>query len=249
MNWRNMRWWLAGFIAYLIFLLVTFPASYALVWWQKRMPEVQLANVSGSVWSGSAQELALYGQSYGALQWKFDWRTFITGNLGLRLWLRSPEMSLKARVSSSRNNFLLRDVRGHMPISWADTWLALPADSVSGNIDLELNRMLLVNLRPALIDGVVNLTNVTLNWPQSVALGDYQIKLSSQDQKGIHGSLLDTSGPLVLQGTLDITPGGHYQAKGTISSREPSNSALMNLLDLLPADKAGNHRFNFSGQW
>jgi len=249
MSWRIVRWWLAGLTAYLIFLLATFPAVYPLVWWQKRMPEVQLSNISGNVWSGAAQKFTLYGQPWGVLEWHVDWRMLFTGHMGYRLRLRASDMELQGRVAGSRDNLLLQDVRGHIPIIRLEALLPLPAGSVSGNLDVDLNRMLLVKMRPTLADGIVTFTDAALSWPQSVTLGSYQLKVSAQDKKGIHGSFMDTGGPLVVQGTLDLTPSGHYQINGTLMSRDPSNTTLTNLLGYLPADGAGHHPFNLNGQW
>jgi len=249
MSWRIARWWLAGLTVYVIFLLATFPAAYALALLQKRLPDVQLANVSGSIWSGAAQEFALHGQSWGALQWHFDWRAPFGGRLGYRLQLRGSEIALQGRVAGNRNKLLLEDVRGHLPMSRLESWLPLPTGSVNGKLDLHLSQVLLVKLRPERADGTVNLTGVSLSWPQALTLGDYQLKLQTQAQNGIHGSFVDTGGPLVLQGTLDLGLNGHYQVSGTLTSRDPGNAALNTLLGGLPVDGSGHHPFHFTGQW
>ncbi len=249
MSWGIARWWLAGLTAYVIFLLATFPAAYALALLQKRLPDAQLANVSGSIWSGAAQEFALHGQSWGALQWHFDWRAPFVGRLGYRLQLRGPEIALQGQVAGNRNKLLLEDVRGHLPLSRLESWLPLPTGSVNGKLDLHLSQVLLVKLRPERADGSVNLTGVSLSWPQALTLGDYQLKLQTQAQNGIHGSFVDTGGPLVLQGTLDLGSNGHYQVSGTLTSRDPGNAALNTLLRGLPVDGSGHHPFHFTGQW
>ncbi len=249
MSWRIVRWWLAGLTVYVIFLLATFPATYALALLQKRLPDVQLANVSGNIWSGAAQEFALHGQSWGALQWHFDWRAPFVGRLGYRLQLQGSDMTLQGRVAGSLDKLLLEDVRGHLPISRLDPWLPLPAGSVTGRLDLHLNQVLLVKLQPERAAGIVNFTGVSLSWPQALTLGNYQLKLQTQAQNGIHGSFVDTGGPLALQGTVDLGSNGHYRISGTLTSRDPDNTALNTLLGDLPADGSGHHPFHFTGQW
>lgn len=248
MNWRIVRWWLGGLIAYLFFLLATLPAVYPMAWWQKRMPDVQLSNISGSVWSGVAQEFTLYGKPWGVLEWHFDWLAPFTGHMGYRLRLRASDMDLQGRVAGSRDNLLLQDVHGHLSINRLEGLLPLPAGSISGNLEVELRRLLLVKMRPVLADGTATFTDAALSWPQSMTLGSYQLKVSSQDKKGIHGVFIDTGGPLAVQGTLAVTTNGRYQISGTLLSRDPNNSALSNLLGYLPADGAGHHPFKFDGQ-
>jgi general secretion pathway protein N len=248
MNWRIGRWWLAGLLAYLIFLLATYPAIYAIGWLQHRLPGVQLGSVSGSIWSGTAQEFGLEGQSWGVLNWHFDWRAPFTGQLGYRLRLEDSETALQGRVVGRFDRLTLEDLQGHIPISRVEPWLPIPRGSVSGDLDLQLKRVVLIKMLPTSADGSVNLTGVSLSWPEELVLGDYQLKLQTQGQKGIQGSFTDTGGPLILQGVLTLTPDGHYQINGTLMSRDPANQALTGMLHYLPDDGAGHHPFNFTGR-
>jgi general secretion pathway protein N len=249
MSWRTLRWWLIGFVAYLSFLLATFPVGYALAWVKKYLPEVQLANVSGSIWSGGAQELAIHGQSWGQLQWQFDWRAPFSGHLGYRLQLHADHTQLRARIAGSHDRLLLQDVRGYIPVTQLQTWLPIPDGSLSGTLDMTLKQVVLVKQRPISADGLLDLTGVSLNWPQSIVLGSYQLKLLTQTRRGIHGDITDTGGPLVVQGSLDLMPNGQYEVSGTLTSRDPNNAVLTNLLSYLPANGSGQHTFSFGGHW
>ncbi|MGB9430214.1 MAG: type II secretion system protein N [Gammaproteobacteria bacterium] len=250
MRVRAWRWWLTGIIVYLVFLLATFPAGYAVAWLQKRAPDVRLTAVTGSVWSGAAQDLILKGRSWGALQWHFDWRAPFSGHLGYSLQLHSPDLDLHGRVAGGRGDeLLLQDLRGQLGIAHLAPWLPLPPGSVGGTLKMQLARVVLVHRLPTLADGVVSLVNVNLLWPESLVLGSYQLKLQSQAHQPIQGSLMDTSGPLILQGSVSLTAGGRYTVQGTLVSRDPTNAALNNLLHYLPVNSAGQHPFSFDGQW
>lgn len=247
MSWRIGRWWLAGIVLYLIFLLATLPAGYATAWLQKRVPELQLTGVSGSVWSGAAQEVVWRGQPWGYLHWIFDWSAPFRGHLGFHLDLSALDLALRARVAGDAQRLLLRDVTGHLNISRLEPWLPLPHGGITGQLNLQLQQLTLLNGQPQAAVGVISLDNVRLTWPLPVVLGDYQLKLQTQAD-GIHGSLLDTAGPLMLQGSLQFSRNGSYQINGVLDSRDPSNTALDSLLRYLPADQAGKHTFAFTGQ-
>lgn len=248
MSWRIWRWLLAGLGLYLVFLVATFPAGYAIAWLQKDVPGVHLAGVHGNVWAGSAQEAAWQGQPWGSLHWSFDWRALFAGRVGYRFSLEAPDIALQARVADNHRNLLLQDVAGHLPISRLAPWLPLPPGSVAGQLNIKLDRMLLVNARPAAAVGTLSVTNLNLSWPQSVSLGDYQLKLRTAAD-GIRGNLLDTSGPLMLQGSVHLAPDGHYHLSGTLAPRGPGNLALNNLLHYLPSNADGKHPFDFNGRW
>lgn len=248
MNWRTWRWLLAGVGLYLIILLATFPAYYVVSWLQRRMPEVQLIGVHGSVWAGSAQESAWHGQSWGSLRWRFDWSGLFTGHLGYRCHLDDTDLALEAQIAGNSSKLLLQNVSGHLPVSRLAPWLPLPPGSVAGELNINVDRVILVNGRPVAATGIVNLTNLDLSWPQSLSLGDYQLKLQTQAD-GVSGNLLDTSGPLMLQGNLRLALNGGYQVSGVLASRDPSNVTLNNLLHYLPSNQDGKHTFSFNGNW
>lgn len=248
MSWRSGRWWLAGSVAYLVFLLATLPAGYVVGWLHKRVPDLELAGVHGSVWAGSAQDIAWQGQSWGLLRWRFDWATLFAGHLGFFLFLSAPDLAFQARVAGNRSRLLLEDVVGHLPVNQLVHWLPLPSGSVTGQINIRMQRMVLINARPSAAAGMIDLTSLSLSWPQSVALGDYELKLQTQGD-GIHGSLLDTSGPLMVQGSLRVTPDGGYDLTGVVAARDPANTALNNLLQYLPSSQGGKHAFNINGKW
>lgn len=248
MSWRFGRWWLAGIIVYLVFLLATLPAGYVVVWLHQRVPDLQLEGVHGSVWAGSAQDIAWQGQSWGRLRWRFDWAALATGHLGFFLVLNAADLALQARVAGNSRNFQLEDVVGHLPVNQLAHWLPLPSGSVAGQINIGMQRLVLTNAHPSAADGTIDLTSLSLNWPQPVALGDYELKLQTQGES-IHGSLLDTSGPLMVQGSLRVTADGSYDLTGVVVSRDPANTALSNLLHYLPSKQDGKYAFNFSGKW
>ncbi|MGH8278422.1 MAG: type II secretion system protein N [Gammaproteobacteria bacterium] len=249
MSWRSLRWWLAGAVVYLVFLLATLPASYITGWLRHRVPEVQLAGVQGSVWTGNAVELAVAGNSWGRIRWCFDWAGLVSGHPGYRLHLEGTGLDLHARVAGNTHHLLLRDVEGHLDLQRLDPWLPLPPDAIRGDLQLDLHRVELASAHPIAADGVVSLANTTVSWPQVLTLGSYQLKLMTRAGSGISGTLLDRSGPLALQGSLQLEPDGHYAISGTLASRDRADVALNKLLDFMPVNASGDHQFSFSGQW
>ncbi|HEY3645864.1 MAG TPA: type II secretion system protein N, partial [Gammaproteobacteria bacterium] len=73
MNRAALRWWLLGAVAYLVFLGATFPAQYLADHLSKKLPQLRLVGVEGSLFSGSAQQVNYAGNDLGAVDWHFDW--------------------------------------------------------------------------------------------------------------------------------------------------------------------------------
>ncbi len=56
-------------LAYLAFVVFTFPASFATTRLNAAKPEVQINDVDGSIWSGGAGDIRYQGIPIGALEW------------------------------------------------------------------------------------------------------------------------------------------------------------------------------------
>ena len=57
-------------LAYLTFVVFTFPASFATSRLNAAVPQVQVEGVEGTIWSGGAGDIRYQGVAIGALEWK-----------------------------------------------------------------------------------------------------------------------------------------------------------------------------------
>lgn len=57
-------------LAYGVFVVFTFPASFATTRLNAALPQVQVKGVDGTIWSGGAKEIHYQGMPIGALEWQ-----------------------------------------------------------------------------------------------------------------------------------------------------------------------------------
>lgn len=249
MSWRVMRWWLLGAAAYLVFMAGMLPASYLLPRLLRSHPEVQLGGVSGSIWSGDAEQLNLRGQSLGAVHWRFDWLALFSFSYGMHLDL-TGDAKLSGRVDSRGKSLFLRSVSGRVPVSMLNNWLPLPPQSLSGSLRLDLKSVTLSDGRLLGANGEMDLEDVILNWPSSRALGSFAMTLSPAEDGGVAAHIADLQSPIKLQADLTLGSDGAYHFTGLLSSKDATDTATRDLLNNLgPADSTGQHHFDFKGQW
>ncbi|HEX5339774.1 MAG TPA: type II secretion system protein N [Gammaproteobacteria bacterium] len=246
MTRRVLRWLVPGLLAYLIFLCASFPAVYAWHWLQPDLPNVRLSAVSGSIWSGQAGQLSIESVPLGAVKWRFDWRALLSGAAGYRLHLGDDGLQLVGRAAVSHGQrIVIHDLSGRIPVRRLDHWLPLPAGSLDGVLDLDLQTLVFSKGLPQAADGRVVLDQASLNWPQTAVLGSYRMQLHTD--KGIIGDIRDSSGPLLLQARVTLQTGGQYRVQGTLSARDTASAAARLLDNLGGPDSAGKHTFDFTG--
>lgn len=249
MKFGTPRGWFLGAAAYLIFLLATLPADYVVGWTVKHFPAVQLSGVSGSVFSGAAQQLRYAGRPLGAVEWHFDWLAPFTFTLGYHVRLHDDSSDLVGRVDSRFGTLYLRNLSGQLPVAALDPWSPLPAHSLAGKLNLRVTRLSFKGGRLTGAAGEVDLSEAALKWPTSYALGSFRLLLTDAGD-GVHATADDVASPLSLQAALILSPTGAYKLTGTLAAHDPGDTATRDLLaNLGRPDSTGRYPFSFNGQW
>ena len=249
MSKRALRWWLLGAAAYLVFLGANFPAQYLADHVSKKLPELQLNGVSGSIFSGSAAEVRYQGTSFGTLDWHFDWLAPFTLSLGYRIDLHAQDRDLHGRVDFGFNRVTLHGFEGRMPLSALSGWLPLPPNSLEGFVTPHLKQLSIKAGRLVSAEGELDLDEVSLRWPTSAMLGSFKAELTPVTD-GTQAEVADAGSPLKLQAALSLSREGAYHLSGTLAVRDPGDQATRSLLaGLGRPDSTGQYPFDFKGQW
>jgi hypothetical protein len=250
MNRPALRWWLLGAVAYLVFLGATFPAQYLADRLGKKMPELQLVGVEGSLFSGSAQQVSYAGAGLGAVEWHFDWLAPFSFTLGYRVHVQAEDRDLSGRVDMGFRHTYLRGLEGRVPVSALERWLPTPPGSATGSLGVHLKELGFKAGRMDSAEGVLDIDEAVLKWPTSATLGSFHGDVVPVSGGGIKAVITDTASPLKLQATLELGPTGAYHLAGVIGAKDAGDQATRTLLSGLgQPDSTGQYPFDFRGQW
>jgi general secretion pathway protein N len=250
MNRGSLRWWLLGAAAYLVFLGLTFPAQYLADHIVKKMPQLELAGVTGSVFSGSAAEVRYQGADLGAVDWSFDWLAPFSLSIGYRLDVHAEDRDLRGRMDLGMGGIHLRGLEGRIPVAAMDNWSPLPPNSVSGSLGLHLKQLLFKSGKLVSAEGELDLDESVLKWPTTATLGSFRMDLTPASGGGIQAAIADVASPLKLDASLSLSDTGTYHLKGTLAAKDPGDQATRGLLSGLgQPDSTGRYPFDFNGQW
>jgi len=249
MNKRALRWWLLGTAAYLVFLGANVPAQYLADRISKKLPELQLEGVSGTIFSGAATEVRYQGAAFGAVDWRFDWLAPFTLSLGYRIDLHAEDRDLRGRVDFGFNRISLRGFEGRVPLSAFGNWLPVPPNSLDGFLSPHLRQITLKAGRLVSAEGELDLDETAMKWPASATLGSFRVQLTPAAD-GTQAEVADVGSPLKLQASLSLSSEGAYHLSGTLAARDPGDQATRSLLSGLGRpDSTGQYPFDFKGQW
>ena len=250
MKLGRLRSWLLGLAAYLIFLLAALPATYVTHWFNAHPGDVQLSDVSGSLFSGRAEALRIGPRNLGAVEWQFDWLAPFTATLGYRFHLHDDKQDLAGRLDKGFGSLTVLDLKGRMPVASLETWLPLPSHSLSGSLLFDLKQLQLKANHLQSATGEVELDDAAMSWPTAFTLGSFRLDLTPAAGGGVDGVISDVASPLKLQAKLGLTSEGAYHLSGVLAARDPGDAATHSFLaNLGNPDSTGQYPFDFKGQW
>lgn len=244
---RSLRVILLGAVAFIIALIVVFPAS----WLRGALPAgTQCASWSGSLWRGQCAGLTWSGAGKAPLQldslsWRVHPLALLRARLSLDAELRGAgiEASGKALLGTgnllhvenlSATGVLDRKLLGTLPSGWK---ARLEARAISIDLQGRTLRQL-----------AGTLTARELTDAQGTRLGDYQLQFTPQASAPFTGNLRDLGGSIALAAQLIINADRSWKLDGTASLRPGSPPQLARLLDQFnTADLSGRRRILLEG--
>ena len=246
MRSRN-RWLIVlGILAVLCTLVLFLPASLVT---PHLPPGVTTGTLSGTVWNGAADALAINGRPLGAARWRILPSDFFRGRLGVDALLVNQDASLQGQASLGLGNSLrLSNVQGRWPIA-ALPMRALPP-GWTGDVHVSMTDLSLERGAIATVLGNLELRN--LREPSTLELGSYRVTFDEQSRQGdqLVGRVEDLEGPMAVSGTITLGNDRSYVLDGLVAARATAPQSMAERLRYLGSpDAQGRRPFSVAGTY
>jgi len=229
---------------FLLFVVLLAPASLI----TELVPEqdkFQLSGVSGSIWSGTVEQINLGPINLQQVDFSPNLLAFFKAKLGFNLTINQGDIigNLDAEIASepmAQSRFdsinLKLDAESLQPL------LPLAGTELGGEVKLTDFALALENKRPQEMQGELSWKNAQLGYAgERWQLGDFVAHVSSDEQKGrITAQLAKSDNKLGLQGKLTLSKDGVLLFVGSISTQ--IDKALYNGIALFNDGKPSNGR-------
>ncbi len=128
-------------------LLWTAPADVAYQVLRARLGGWQAEGLSGSLWQGRAEQVALHGVPLGTLQWNVSRSAFFAGSTRGSATLRGQGngIALDLDFEKSGRSAVLRNVDLKLPAQWLAPAIALPGMTPLGDVAAKIGEMQLTD--------------------------------------------------------------------------------------------------------
>ncbi len=228
----------------LIGLISNFPARLAYSWIAK--DQIALANVSGTIWNGSAGQANISGVYLSNTKWRLSFFNLLTGKLAVSIQTSPLSGLLSAHVTiNSAGNVAIRNIEGQFPISALSE--VIPLVGVSGTIVPHLSDVEIENGRVKKVVGSITIVNLVSNTVVPEVLGTFLVELQTSES-AITGSVEDVEAIIDIAGAVTLTNQGTYSFIGQIAEKSNTPARLrQNLARMGEVNERGQRDFRLEG--
>lgn len=238
-------------VAYLFFLLVTFPATTAYQIVKDYVPALNLSGIEGTLWSGSASSSQVAGLKLDHLDWRLRILPLFTGHLEFKCSVQGPEISgaMQAGIGlTTSGDPYLKKAEGQALATLISSQISYLQAQATGTLKFSMDYLRFKNNRLSSAIGTVLWREAGLESPFPVELGTLQFVSRTVDSQ-IQIAILDQDGPLKIQGDLNLDPEGNYTFKGSTVPRASAAPELVRALrNFGQVDSSGAINFQYSGR-
>jgi general secretion pathway protein N len=244
------RWTLLalGVSAYIIFALVTLPASVVLS--RLGSSGISAAGVSGTIWNGRAQVLQVQGTNIGGVEWRLHPLPLFAARVSADVKVSRLDGFATTKISVSPGGVVaLRDLTASVPLS------ALQVSAIPRGWSATLNgRFAQLELEdgwPTRVEGTLDIVDLTGPARNPMQAGSYRLAFdpAASNAEVLKSAIADAGdGPLEVTGAFQLKRDRSYELEVLVAPRPNAPRDLLQALEFLgPPDAQGRRQFGSEG--
>jgi len=244
-----IRYSLFTFIAYLVFLLATIPASqtYALAKARINLP-VSLYQVSGTLWSGQAKSIQINDLQIETVSWSIHPLQLLLGRIEATLSTDNTQMAGEVTLGTTLlGNHYLQSNNFSLPVSTVQNQLPKTPVALAGELQIHRLEARINEQGIQSIESELQWRKAAIGSNSDITIGDFALNLTTEDDI-ITGIMKDNGGPIQASGKLTLKRDGHYDIEMKLMVRDKTRNDLqVALRSLGRADASGQTIIRYKG--
>ncbi|MCB1555098.1 MAG: type II secretion system protein N [Xanthomonadales bacterium] len=211
---------LLGCLVVLAVVLAMFPARTAVQWFGDRLGQVQLRDISGTIWRGHAERVEVRGTQIGALAWHVRPWSLLSMRPAGDAALEGQGYRLRSDLElTDRQTLRLLDARGAFPAERLNPALDIPGLVPVGEVEFNVEEAVLVAGFPRSLRGEVVWKKAAVAGEAAANFGDLVATFHTDQAGVVQGIVGDRGGPLSVDGTFTVSVRG-YEAEVILFARD-----------------------------
>lgn len=217
-----------GAFALSLFLIINIPASLVVNAVKDQAPQINIQNVSGTLWQGSAQRVTVQSKYvFKNVEWSVCAAHLLIAEACIELNAMYNKNPLSGQVSVGINKTLHgKNIKTAMSAQSLGQMITLPIGEIAGNISLDLATLSYEQGGIPAVNGVIQWNNASITIAEMAKLGNITITLTDSDESSISAEISNQDGQLAIAGRASVSANTDYNVDLNLT---PNNTASNNL--------------------
>ncbi|MEO0576929.1 MAG: type II secretion system protein N [Pseudomonadota bacterium] len=233
-------------IVFLVGVVAKIPAGVALQF----APELlQTRGVSGTLWSGSIDAVAVDGQVAGPLTWQLKPLALLGGALAADVECSLGDGFFSGGVKLRGDTVTLTDAK--LAAALGDLTRRASIGPSQGVVNATVPLLEMTAQWPTRVDAQITIKDLQYSGSGPEILGSYRLTFApdnTSDEWPVVGTIQSIDGPFNANGTMSLGDNRSYAIEATVSSTaDASNNLKRSLAVLGPASRDGSHTLTLNG--
>ena len=246
---RTVKLVLLALTGFIFFMLVTFPAEYAYQVVHKRIKNLSLSSINGTLWRGNAAYVQFRSTPLGSLNWSLHPHDILRGHLETDFILSSDQLQTKGTAGREiLGTAYTKNLEGHVPADLFAKHLGIKGIIPAGKLHFSIKRMeFSPKGRLESATGRITWEQAGISSPTQAVLGNLNVLISTK-KEGIVFDISDENAPIKIKADLLVCPDGKYELNGKLIPTAAAQAGLSKSLSMLgKPDKNGVIKINYAG--
>lgn len=229
MSWKKLL--AVGVFTYFIFLISHFPASVLYSWFWKNSNPVQLVNLQGSIWSGTAAQMRTSGgMDLQQIEWHLSPWKLLLGRISVNVQIKDSRYPGHGELNVGLNQSIrLHNAVGKIPASLLNNIRGLEFLKLEGTLEYDLRDVQIDAGEIRSATGEVQLQQAKLKTPVATEIGDVQFDIQTK-KSNVEIVFRDLKSSFRINGKVVLLPERRFDYSATLIPTPASDPAIVSML-------------------
>jgi len=217
------------FSSIIVVAIWQFPASLAYRYFGDHLPSIRLNGLSGSIWNGQADDVTVFNQPAGKLQWRLHVLPLIEKEIVADVLWRYEQLNAKGQVArGSSGEISVRNINAQFPADRLSLAIRSPSYQLAGMMQVNIDKLVVKGTVLQQLHGNALWKSAEVSSAAKIPLGEIHAEFSSLSEGNVTGVINELSGPMKIDGTFQLQS-GKIEAAARLAPKNKDPQLMENL--------------------
>ncbi|MCW9014199.1 MAG: type II secretion system protein N [Gammaproteobacteria bacterium] len=238
-------------LGYVFFTLANIPAATVISLVEKNMQlPAKLYGIQGSLWNGYADSLIIQGQPrIDNLQWSINPLALLLAQVSTDIEASLQEQKITGHLSINTGaEISVSNLRAQLAAEKVQQLINMPLGELAGVFNLDIQSLEWTGRDLPITTASIQWQKARLTLAETVQLGNVEIKIAPNENKGLNASIKNKGGMISLSGTASLQDNKSYKLDLQFTPEDSASENIKQSLGMFAKRQSnGSYRFAKNG--